>query len=136
MTLTRRGAIVEMDLGNLLFTEENKTLNGRENFRSHPEIWCLDFKPQYLLYYSRPTNVSYTVRVPFIACSKKTIRCFKLISELLCWLRTLRQNIARLVSRIVIHYVSKHATAAATQPQYQWDKVATNGNQKNRKFAL
>ena len=63
----------------------------------HPKIWCLIFKPQYLLNYSSPTNDLQRVR-------KKTIRAFNLIFKLLgplvaspYWLRTLRQKFARLM---------------------------------------
>ena len=47
-------------------------------FRIHPKIWCLNFKPQYLLNYSSPSHDLQRVR-------KKTIRAFNLIFKLLGW---------------------------------------------------
>ena len=43
------------------------------------------------------------------------------------WLRTLRQNFARLVSLTAFQHVSKHATATLTQscPDIKWEKVST-----------
>ena len=93
----------------------------------------LNFKPQYLLNYSNPINDSWCVR-------KKTIRAFNLIfgGPLASphWLRTLRQNFARIVSLIAFRHASKHAIATLTQSSYQWDKVAINESCKNEKSAL
>ena len=100
----------------------------------HPKIGCLKFIPQNLLNYSSATNDLYTVR-------KRSIRAFKSIFKLLgwgplaqapCaqgflrevlrwraasphWLRTMRQNFARVVSLLAFQHVSKHAGAALTQ---------------------
>ena len=52
------------------------------------------------------------------------------------WLRTLRQNFARLVSLTAFQHVSKHAIATLTQSCPQWYKVATKENRKNGNFAL
>ena len=52
------------------------------------------------------------------------------------WLRTLRQNFARVVSVIAFQHVLKHTGPALTQCWYQWDKRATNKNWKNGKSAL
>ena len=92
------------------------TLNGPGHFRIHPKIWCLNFKPQYLLNYSSPTKDSERVR-------KRTIRAFILIFKLLGWephwLRTLCQNFARLVSVIAFQHVPTHARVTLTQSWYQ-----------------
>ena len=60
---------------------------------------------------------------------KKTIRAAH-------WLRTLRQNFARLVLLTTFQRVWKHARATLTQSWYQWDRVAINENWKNGNFAL
>ena len=122
----------------------------------HPKIRCFNFKPQYLLNYTSPTNDLYSVR-------KRSIGAFKSISKLLGlgpasavplrakfflrevlrwraaspnWLRTLRQNFARVVSLLAFQHVSKHAGAALTQCWYQWDKRGTSENWENGKSAL
>ena len=120
-----------------------------------PKIRCFNFKPQYLLNYTSPTNDLYSVR-------KRSIGAFKSIFKLLglgpasagpCaqsflrevlrwraasphWLRTLRQNFARVVSLLAFQHVSKHAGDALTQCWYQWDKRGTNENWENGKYAL
>ena len=99
------------------------TVNGPGHFRIHSKIWCLNFIPQYLLNYSCPTNDSWRVR-------KKTIRALILIFGLLGWLRTLRENFARLLSLIAFRDVSTHARVTLTQSWYQWDKRARNENRK------
>ena len=65
------------------------------------------------------------------------------LREVLCWhaalphwLRTLRQNFARVVSLIAFQHVSKHARVSLTQSWYQWEKRARNENRKNGKSAL
>ena len=45
-------------------------------FLFHPNIWCFNFKPHYLLNYSSPKNDLYSVR-------KKSIRAFKSVFKLL-----------------------------------------------------
>ena len=50
------------------------------------------------------------------------------------WLRTLRQNFARVVSLTAFQHVSKHAMLTLTQSCLQWYKVATEENKKKRKF--
>ena len=106
----------------------------------HPKIRCFNFKPQYLLNYTSPTNDLYSVR-------KRSIGAFKSIFKLLGlgpasalasphWLRTLRQNFARVVSLLAFQHVSKHAGDALTQCSYQWDKRGTNENWENGKSAL
>ena len=83
------------------------TRNGGGNYWMHPKIWCLNFKPQYLQNYVSPTNDLYSVR-------KRSIRAFKSIFKLLGWghwLRTLRQNFARVVSLAAVQLVLKHARA-------------------------
>ena len=102
------------------------TLSWPGRFWIHPKIGCLNFKPQYLLNYSSPTNDLYSVR-------KRSIRAFKSLPH---WLRTLRQNFARPAFLTAFQQVSKHARAALTQCWYQWDKRATNENWKNWKSAL
>ena len=109
------------------------TLSWPGKFLFHPKIGCFNFKPQYLLNYSNPTNDLYSVR-------KRSIGAFKSIFKLLGWgphwLRTLRQNFARVVSLLAFQHVSKYAGAALTQCWYQWDKRATNENWENGKSAL
>ena len=121
----------------------------------HPKIRCFNFKLQYLLNYLSPKNDLYSVR-------KRSIRAFKSTFTLLGWgharagplranflrevlrwraasphwLRTLRQNFARVVSLLAFQHVSKHAGAALTACWYQWDKRGTNENWENGKFAL
>ena len=51
------------------------------------------------------------------------------------WLRTLRQNFARVVSLHAFQHVSKHAMVTLTQSCPQWYKVATEENRKNGNFA-
>ena len=122
------------------------TLSWPGNFLFHPKIGCFNFKPQYLLNYSSPTNDLHSVQ-------KRSIGAFKSIFKLLCWgpasagrlqakpplphwLRTLRQNFARVVSLLAFQHVSKHTGAALTQCWYQWDKRGTNENWENGKSAL
>ena len=98
------------------------TLSWPGKFLFHPKIGCFNFKPQYLLNYSSPKNDLYSVR-------KRSTRAFKSIFKLLgwglasagplrakflrevlrwraaspYWLRTLRQNFARVVSLLAFN---------------------------------
>ena len=88
------------------------TRNRGGNFWMHPKTWCLNFEPQYLQNYSSPRNDLYSVQ-------KRSIRAFKSIVKLLDWasphwLRTLRQNVARVVSLAAVQLVSKHSRASLT----------------------
>ena len=127
--------ILEAKIGSMIWSFA-LTRNRGGIFWIHRKIGCLNFEPQYLLNYSSPKNDLYSVR-------KRSIRAFKSIFKLLGWgpaslhwLRTLRQNFARLVSLIAFQHVSTHATVTLTQSWYQWDKRATNENWKNGKSAL
>ena len=96
----------------------------------HPKIRCFNFKPQYLLNYTSPTNDLYSVR-------KRSIGAFKSIFKLLR--RTGSEHCAKTLHAsclIAFQHVSKHAGAALTQCWYQWDKRGINENWENGKSAL
>ena len=107
----------------------------------HPKIWCLNFKPQYLQNYSSPTNDLYSVRKTSIGAFKSI---FKLqggpqnfLREVLRWraaspqwLRTLRQNFARVVSLAAVQHVPKHAMGPFTLSRPQYYKVTIQENKE------
>ena len=99
----------------------------------HPKIWCLNFKPQYLQKYLSPTNDLYSVRKRRSGLSNQFSNCWaggplartpcaqSFLREVLRWraasphwLRTLRQNFARVVSLAAVQLVLKHARAPLT----------------------
>ena len=67
---------------------------------------------------------------------------FRMLPKIWClnfkphWLRTLRQNFARVVSLAAVQLVSKHARAPLTYFCTQYYKVATQENRKIGNFAL
>ena len=87
--------VLENLLDNLKHYEKSLALKRRENFQIHANIWCLSLKSQYLSIYS-------------------------VFEKLADCLKTLRQNLARLVSQIAFRHVSKLARAS-TQVFYQWE---------------
>ena len=102
-----------------------KWTKNEKKFRVHPKIWCSNFKPQYRLNYSSPTNDLQRV-------GKKAIWACKLILKLLSWLGILRQKRASLLPLTTFQCVSKHARVGLTQTWYQWDEVANlSGNYKS-----
>ena len=101
----------------------------------HPKFWCLNFKQQYFLNYSSPTNNLYSVRQKSITAFKSIVKLLGLgqfLREVLRWhaasphwLRTLRQNFARVVSLATVQLVRKHAMDPLTFSCPQYYKVAT-----------
>ena len=92
------------------------TLNGRGNFRIHPKM--------VLKLQTAISPELFESDKLFIARSKEDNQDFQIDFELLGWgrasalshwLRTLRQNFARLVFLIAFQHVSKHARAALIQ---------------------
>ena len=75
-------------------------LSGRRNFRIHPKIRCLNFKPRYLLNYSSRQRI---------------YSAFERRQSSPHWTRTLLQNFARLVSLTAFQHVAKDARATLTQ---------------------
>ena len=90
-----------------------------------PKIGCFNFKPQYLLNYTSLYLLGLSnqclncwawgplARAPCVQSFLRDVLHWRAASP--HWLRTLRQNFARVVSLLAFQHVSKHAGAALTQ---------------------